>query len=887
MININNVQISCGRGDAKKTVGAKISTKTNSGLQIKANGLSASEIKQSQAKFGLNILTQKKRTSFLRQLIRNLNDPIIKILLGALVINAIVSFGHINMPETVGIAAAITIATLVSTISEYSSSLAFEKLCSASQNSVYSVRRDGEIVNIASEDIAVGDIVLLSPGQKVMADGYIISGDVSCNQASLTGESIEIRKKPAALAYFDPEEFTSDTSDKTKLFSGSIICTGACEMVVARVGDETLIGHLAGDLQETNRPSPLKKRLGELAKSISYLGYVGAAMIAFAYLFNSFVIDSGMNYDVIMAKLSDRSFLLSEILHAITVAVSVIVVAVPEGLPMMITVVLSSNMKKMLKSGVLVRRLVGIETAGNLNILFTDKTGTLTTGNMTVSCVSSYEGSYQSIRELKKDERYYEKIRCCVDAACGTGVVSATERAVTAFFLKNIKRGEASRTPFDSKVKYSAGTIGNTRYVMGAPEKLLNEVIYAIVADGSRIELTHEETHVLQAALHSLTEGGSRVLCCAEGEPNKLSFIGFIVIRDPLRRDIKASVSKAHGAGIQVTMVTGDNAETAAAIAKEAGVLSSRYNRVLTSDELNRLSDDKLKEILPSIAVVARALPTDKIRLVRIAEEMGLVAGMTGDGINDAPALKAADVGFAMGSGTDIAKESADIVITDDSFKSITNAVLYGRTIFESIRKFIVFQLTMNLCAMGVSLIGPFIGIDNPVTVIQMLWVNIIMDTLGGLAFAGEPALQSYMKKKSRNLSEKILSKKMLSQILITGGYSLALCIFFIKSPWVRSMFEGKSATYFLTAFFAMLIFCGIFNSFNARTPNVNILSHIAGNKPFVFIMCTVAIIQLMIIYFGGDVFRCVPLDGKALLIAAMFALSVIPADILRKIISR
>ncbi len=852
-------------------------------IYIKHEGLSTVEVEENQRKYGKNVLTQKKRVGFFRQLLGNLNDPIIKILLGALAINAIVSFGHMNIPETIGIAAAITIATLVSTISEYSSSLAFEKLCSSSQSSVYSVRRGDKVINIPSNEITVGDIVLITAGQKVMADGYIICGEVTCNQASLTGESIEIRKRGEAISYFDPESFQSDTSHKSKLFSGSIICGGACEMVAVKVGDNTLIGKLAGELQETNRPSPLKMRLSELAKSISYLGYVGAVMIAFAYLFNSFVIDSGMNTSLILEKLSDRGFVISEILHAITVAVSVIVVAVPEGLPMMITVVLSSNMKKMLKSGVLVRRLVGIETAGNLNILFTDKTGTLTTGNMTVSSVYSLDRCYGSIKELKKHDLYYKKLRCCADAACGTGVVSATEKAVISFLLKNAKRCCAERTAFDPKVKYSSGVLNCERYILGAPERILEIISYAIRCDGTKCALSEADMRHLYATLHSLAGSGARVLCAAMAD----AFLGFIVIKDPLRHDIKASVAKAQNAGIQVMMVTGDNVETAEAIAREAGVINGDCRLVLSSAELARLSDEELRKKLPQTAVVARALPTDKIRLVRLAENMGLVAGMTGDGINDAPALKAADVGFAMGSGTDIAKEAADIVITDDSFKSITNAVLYGRTIFESIRKFIVFQLTMNLCAMGVSLIGPFVGVENPVTVIQMLWVNIIMDTLGGLAFAGEPALQSYMKQKSRSLTEKIISKRMLSQIIITGGYSLALCIFFIKSPVVRTLFEGKSEAYFLTAFFAMLIFCGIFNSFNARTKSVNLLSHIAGNKAFVFIMSAVAIIQIMIIYFGGEVFRCVPLEPRALLIAGLFALTVIPADILRKVLFR
>ncbi|MBR6650744.1 MAG: cation-translocating P-type ATPase, partial [Clostridia bacterium] len=733
----------------------------------------------------------------------------------------------------------------------------------------------------------VGDIIMLSGGQKTPADGYIINGEVLCNQAHLTGESIEQKKCSCSLKSFDISDFTSDTSDRTKLFGGSIICSGSCEMVVAKIGNETLIGNLAKDLQESNRPSPLKKRLGELAKSISYLGYVGAVMIAFAYLFNVFVIDSKMNLDIIISKLSNTPYLIQEILHAVTIAVSVIVVAVPEGLPMMITVVLSSNMKKMLNDGVLVRRLVGIETAGNLNILFTDKTGTLTTGKMAVSSIVSIDGKFNSIKELKTRTGFYSEISTCIDASCGIGNVSSTEQAILSFFINKNKRLKADRTPFNSKDKYSVGIYNNNTYMLGAPEIFLKSTKYARNLNNEKIKLSEDDIKKLHDSYIALAKEGSRILCCGQKTNDDFIFIAFIALKDPLRTDIYESVTKAQSAGIQVVMITGDNIETATAIAKDSGIIKSNHDKIMTSVDINNLSDSELKDILPNIAVVARALPSDKLRLVRLSEELGLVAGMTGDGINDAPALKAADVGFAMGSGTDIAKEAADIVITDDNFKSITKAVLYGRTIFESIRKFIVFQLTMNLCAMGISLIGPFVGIENPVTVIQMLWVNIIMDTLGGLAFAGEPALESYMKRKSRSLNEKILNKEMFSQIFITGGYSLTLCIFFIKNKFVRAIFEGKTEIYFLTVFFAMLIFCGIFNSFNARTPSANILSHIAGNKAFLIIMTAVAIIQIMIIYFGGEIFRCVPIDRKSLLIAAMFAFSVIPADILRKLITK
>lgn len=866
---------------------SNINIAENTIIPIDPLGLNNSDIKKRQEKYGFNKLTKKKRISFLKQFFNNLNDPIIRILFGALIINAIVSFGKINVPETIGIGAAITIATLVSTISEYSSSLAFEKLCSSSESTAYSVRRNGVIQNIAVDEITVGDIILLSSGQKIPADGYIISGEVSCNQSHLTGESVEQKKNACNIKYFDPNSFTPDTSDNTKLFSGSIICNGCCEMAIAKIGNETLIGKLAEDLQDTNRPSPLKKRLSELAKSISYLGYVGAAMIAFAYLFNVFVIDSGMNLDVILTKLSNKQYLIQELLHSITIAVSVIVVAVPEGLPMMITVVLSSNMKKMLKNGVLVRRLVGIETAGNLNILFTDKTGTLTTGKMTVSSVISIDKTFTSLKDLKINKNFYEELSICLDASCGTGIVSSTEQAIISYFFNKKNRIKAERVPFNSTDKYSIGKYNNKIYILGAPEIILKNVNYARNFSNNKVQINDDDINKLHTSYVSLAREGSRVLCCAEKNNNDVIFIAFICLKDPLRKNIKESVTKAHNAGIQVIMITGDNIETATSIAKDSGIINDKYNIVLTSSDINKFTDEDLKTLIPTIAVVSRALPSDKLRLVRLSEESGLVAGMTGDGINDAPALKAADVGFAMGSGTDIAKEAADIVITDDNFKSITNAVLYGRTIFESIRKFIVFQLTMNLCAMGVSLIGPFVGIENPVTVIQMLWVNIIMDTLGGLAFAGEPALNSYMKTKSRSLNEKILSKRMISQILLTGGYSLALCIFFLKSNSVRMLFEGKNELYFLTVFFAMLIFCGIFNSFNARTTSTNILSHIAGNKGFIVIMTAVAIIQIMIIYFGGSIFRCVPIDLRSLLVAAAFAFTVIPADIIRKLIMK
>ncbi len=873
-------------------------------------GLSSDAAEEAKKLFGINVLTKKKRDGFFLQFLRNFNDPIIKILLGALGVNIAVTFGHVNYPECAGIAAAILIATLVSTLSEYSSARAFESLSEAADVSTVSVRRGGTVLSLPASEIAVGDVIQLMGGCTVPADGILTAGTLSADQSPLSGESEEKRKtKNAGLAQnsvgeIHPHTVHWDLDNAHQLFRGSRITDGEGELLVLRVGDATFYGGVAADVQGSQRPSPLKERLAGLARSVSFLGYVAAAAIAFAYLFNVFVIDSGMNPTVIREKITDLSFSLPALIRALTVAISILVVAVPEGLPMMITVVLSSNRKRMLKAGVLVRRMVGIETAGNLNILFTDKTGTLTAGKLQVVSVITADSSFESAQTLKKCPPIHSALRTnhAVCAAMGRG--NATDRALNEFFGKS---GETDypvrgRVPFSSERRYSSGWMelnGQTKtLVRGAPEVLLSDAASYLAKDGRVYPLTPVVLARIRNHWQSLAGASYRVLAVAEasgenrtetGEFSSLTFIALIAIRDRLRSDAKSAVATARRAGIQTVMITGDNPLTAASIAQECGIISpdGGAHRVLTGAEMEKMSDSDLSALIPELAVVARALPQDKSRLVRLSQGQGLVVGMTGDGINDAPALCAADVGFAMGSGTDAAREAGDIVITDDRFSSITKAVLFGRTIFLSIRKFIVFQLMMNLSAVGISLIGPFIGVENPVTVIQMLWVNIIMDTLGALAFAGEPSLTEYMGHVPRRRDEPLLSGEMIESILLTGGYTLALCLWFLKSPAMHRVFFRGDDTYYLTVFFAMFIFCGIFNSFNARTERLNIFSHLSGNKPFILIMLAVAVIQLMILYFGGETFRCVPLTVKEITLSALLAFTVIPADFFRKLLRR
>ena len=569
---------------------------------------------------------------------------------------------------------------------------------------------------------------------------------------------------------------------------------------------------------------------------------------------------------------------------------------------MMVTLVLSSNMKRMLKNNVLVRKLVGIETAGSMNILFTDKTGTLTRGKLEVvrfmlgnehefAGISEVSGKYQNIfinSLIYNNESYYDKE---VDKIIGGNI---TDKAIMDYIKinKNSNVKILDRVYFDSKNKYSMVITEENnkcyKYVKGATEVILDKCNKYINEDGFKQLIL--DKNKLKEKLHGITSRGIRVICVAYNEEanknlNDLILVGFLFIKDEIRDEAKEGIKLIDKAGIKTVMITGDNKDTAVNIAKEVGILKSNNDIVLTSQELENLNDSQVKEILSDLKVVARAMPKDKSRLVKIAKECNLVVGMTGDGVNDAIALKNADIGFAMGSGTEVAKEASDIVILDDNILSIEKAILYGRTIFKSIRKFIIFQLTVNLCAVSVSILGPFIGVQTPVTVIQMLWINMVMDTLAGLAFSYEPALEEYMEEPPKKRDEEIINKYMLNEILITGMYSAMLCIIFLKSDFISSLFRSSpDNSYLMTAFFGLFIFISIFNSFNARTVRLNIFKDIFKNKVFVLIILFISFVQVFMIYYGGSLFRTSGLTIQEFIIMLLVAISVIPVDIIRKI---
>lgn len=860
-------------------------------MNSKINGLTDEEVLLSRDKYGSNSLKKEKTKSFIRRFIDNLSDPIIRILLIALGIQLIVTLGNCNFLEIGGIIAAILISTTVSTVSEYTSEKSFEKICEGELGNKISVLRNGKIYNIESKEIVVGDILYLNAGEKIIADGEIIEGDIMVDQSALNGESAEVRKIPG-------KNESWELSNQSKLYRGSAVTSGNGIMRVQKVGADTFYGMVATDVQAETRESPLKRRLSKLASQISKIGYVMAVVVAIAFLFNTIVIDNGFDKDAIFSSLKDFKWMASTLTHAFTMMITVIVVSAPEGLPMMITVVLSANMKKLIKNKILVKRLVGIETAGSMNILFTDKTGTITEGKPKCEKIICDAGEFSGIIGLRKCGAIYENL--CIsaqyntDTKCENGSViggNPTDRALFEMFKKEdkITADVIDKIPFSSNRKYSCIKLKNGKSIIkGGAEIIILQCDTIMKCDGTIVSLNREK---YISEYRKMSSSGARIIAVAvaNGDNHQNTLVAMIAMKDKVRSTARRAVLSLFEAGIQIVMVTGDSKETAAAIAYESGIVSSMKNGlVLSADELSAMSDVEIKELLPRLRVLARAMPRDKTRLVRIAQELDLVVGMTGDGINDAPSLKLADVGFAMGSGTDIAKSAADVVILDDSIDAICKTVLFGRTIFKSIRKFITFQLIMNIAACGVSIIGQFIGVESPITIIQMLWVNIIMDTLGGLAFAGEPSSPHYMKEKPKSRDEEILSSEMLHQIGYTGVYTLALLIFFLAAPIVRKYYNfSSSSSAFYTAFYALFIFSGIANCFTSRSERLWILSDIKKNIPFILIMSGICIIQVLMIYFGGAVFRCVPLTLGEIMLTLSLAFTVIPFDCIRRVVKK
>lgn len=857
------------------------------------NGLKDDEVKESRKRYGSNSINEKNKNTFFNLFIETLGDPIIKILLIALAIKTIFLFRDFDYFETMGIVLAVLVASLISAISEYGSNKAFQRMQEESSRINVLVKRDGKTKEITIDEIVKNDILILATGNKVPADGILIKGKLSVDESSLNGETKEVYKEHI--------DNISLATEKNRVYRGTTIYDGEALILVTKIGMDTLYGKMAKVLTEEEDASPLKLRLTNLAKVISRIGYIAAILIAVAYLFSKIFIINNFNLTIIRETITLNKFF-SLILEALTLAVSVLVMSVPEGLPMMITLVLSTNSKKMLKDNVLVRKMVGIETAGSLNILFTDKTGTLTKGKMEVSSIidgnlNEYNDLYYTPDKLKtliSDSLLYNNESELEESSGKVVGGNLTDKALLSFVQRKKDNSVLikDRILFNSKNKFAVTIIEKNnekiKLIKGAPDIVIKNSTHYIDKDGKRRTLDKDK---ILNYVNSKADRGLRTIALAVSQSiyptdsiRRNILLGVIFLKDDIRAEAKDGVSLIKNAGINIVMVTGDSKETAISIAKEVGIITSNNDIVLSSSDLEKLSDNELKKIIPNLKVVSRALPEDKKRLVMLSKELGLVTGMTGDGVNDSIALKKADVSFAMGSGTEVSKEASDIVIIDDNILSISRAILYGRTTFKNIRKFIIFQLTVNISAIMLALIGPFIGVPSPITVLQMLWINMVMDTLAGLAFSYEVPRIEYMKEPPKKKEENIINKYMFNEIIATSMYTLIISLLFLKLPFIQYII---SYDHLMTAFFSLFIFIAVFNSFNARTHRLNILAHLKENKVFILIIIFIIIVQIIIIYSGITLFQTKPLYIKELIFILVLSLSIIPFDFLRKYVSK
>lgn len=877
-------------------------------------GLNDQQVRQSREKYGNNVIPDSEPTTFWAEFKETFSDPMIKILLFIAGLMVIMFFlGYAEIYEPIGTVVAVLIVAFVTAKTGVASDKKYRELKNSTKKDVCKVYRNSMVTVIEVDDVVVGDKVLLQSGDKIPADGILVEGDLRVDNSALNGEAEECKKTATDVSTEMKDEITGDTFvDKYSLFRGAVVFDGTGILDVRKVGLKTMMGKMAEEMQEDEVDSPLKVKLGKLAHQISTFGYMGAVVIAIFYMVY-FVLSAGGIEQYLAMGWTE---ILKNVIDAVSLAIVIIVCAVPEGLPLMISLVLMQNTSKMLDHNVLVRKAEGIETAGSLNILFSDKTGTITKGMLEVVEFFMPNGNTIPMNELS----LHSKIKALLDISIGKNTASmfdanhrviggnATDQALMKFIGEetyNVLTTESEYSVnnsqgFNSSNKFSQveiNELGKTFY-KGAPEKFLSVATRALDEDGNEVELNFDEINekinaLASKAMRVLAFGYSNSQMTENTINDDVVLIGFVAIRDDVRPEAKMAIKEVIDAGIQVVMITGDRLETAVSIAEDAGLIQNQSDKALTSIELNRLSDDEIKSMIKDIRVIARALTTDKSRMVRICQEMNLVVGMTGDGVNDSPALKRADVGFAMGSGTEAAKEAGKIVVLDDNFRSIKDAILYGRTIYHNILKFCKFQLVINVAAVVVSAIAPFFGVDEPLKVTHLLFVNLVMDGLGAIMLGNEPAKEKYMEEAPRRRDESIISKKMMAQILTMGTWLVVISFVFLKLPFFDQFFDTEEQK--LTAYFVLFILSALFNGFNVRDEKFAIFSGLNENTGFLKVFFLIIAVQACIVNAGlvnleifkwiGEMFSCVPFGIIGWIVVIILGFTMIPVDLIRKLV--
>ena len=822
------------------------------------------KVAASRREHGENTLTPPKRTPMWKLYLDKYKDPIIKILLVAAVISLALASIHGDYVETIGIILAIVLATTIGFWFEMDAAKKFNVLTALGEESPVKVRRDGKVIEIARKDVVVGDVVIIEVGDEIPADGTLIeSTDLQIDESSLTGE-------PIITKHADPaKNDTEATYPSGKVLRSTMVMNGRGTFQVTEVGDATEIGKVSRASTEiTSVKTPLNIQLDKLAKLISKFG-IGISIAAFViFLSRDIIVDA----DGVWAS-TDYLRMAEVVLQYFMMAVTLIVMAVPEGMPMAVTLSLALNMRRMLKNNNLVRKLHACETMGAVTVICTDKTGTLTQNKMQVADLKAYDADDELLRSA-----IALNTTAHLDAEGGKGIGNPTEIALLLWLDKNgvdyktLRREEdiAAQLPFSTERKYMAtvGRVGGRRVLMvkGAPEIIASMCDIDAEARKEITERLHgyqnQAMRTLAFAYRTLADGEQPDMGAIADGP-KLTFQAVTAISDPIREDVPGAVGQCVDAGIQVKIVTGDTSATATEIARQIGIWDDKTpaEAQITGPDFAALSDEKAFELVPKLRVMSRARPTDKQRLVNLLQKHGAVVAVTGDGTNDAPALHHAHVGLSLGSGTSVAKEASDMTLIDDSFRSIVNAVMWGRSLYKNIQRFLFFQLVVNVTALLLVLGGSVIGTELPLTVTQILWVNLIMDTFAALALASLPPSREVMKDKPRKQTDFIITPGMAKGIIFLGVAFFALLFAFLIHC---NQSEGDLHVHELSLFFTTFVMLQFWNLFNAKSFGSN---HSAFHRFFhdnglLLVLLIILGGQWIIVTFGGKMFRTDPLSA-------------------------
>ena len=838
-------------------------------------GLTDEQVKQSREQHGKNVLTPPQRTSLWKLYLDKYRDPIIQILLVAAFVSLILAFIEKNFMETIGIFVAVFLATTVGFYFERDAAKKFNLLTALSEEQPVKVRRNGKVMEIPRHDVVVGDVVLVEVGDEVPADGeLIVCNDLQINESALTGEPVAEKSL---------EGGGDGAYPRNVILRSTMVMNGRGEFVVTAVGDATEIGKVAKkSTEQTSVETPLHMQLDKLAKMISKVGSVVSVAAFFIFLIHDILTNPAWGG-------KDYFYMAEIVLKYFMMAVTLIVMAVPEGLPMAITLSLALNMRRMLKSNNLVRKLHACETMGAVTVICTDKTGTLTQNKMQVSALELKQGD-----EVQLDTAI--ALNSTAELNDGKPIGNPTESALLLWLDAQGKDYEELRKqvnvlkqlPFSTERKMMATLAevdGETYlFVKGAPEIVMKK---CIIEDRMQRQSAEELDEWQHKAMRTLafaykkieasimrTSRTSTAEVVALLDANDLQLQAIAAIADPIRPDVPAAVQECRHAGIEVKVVTGDTAATALEIGKQIGVfedepenigadgsLTSLDQQMITGEQWEALSDEEAYERAKDIRVMSRARPTDKQRLVAMLQKRGEVVAVTGDGTNDAPALHYAHVGLSLGSGTSVAKEASDMTLLDDSFKSIANAVMWGRSLYRNLQRFLFFQLVVNVAALLLVLGGSVIGTEMPLTVTQILWVNLIMDTFAALALASLPPSHEVMKDKPRKASDFIINKSIGFGILFCG--IVFFLVMFALLVYCERRGKGGVDVHELTMFFTTFVMIQFWNLFNAKAlmSHHTAFRHFLKDKGMMLVLVLVLVGQWIIVTFGGEMFRTTPLS--------------------------